>query len=501
MQWYCRGGSPPLGAQREPGVRHRPCGLAGRRRRAGLRAAPQVADGQGECIRRVRGRGGSAILSSRITIVVTWASSRPSPLPVTAAFTSLGVCSATGSPRRAGAQDGATPACAARSPVQERWPRPDALHGDRVRPVLSEPAVDATFQGSGRAVISAMAGLSDACVPDRRSSRPGAPPSHQVPHRVSPGSTPSTLTAPLRPIWSRTRVRSDPDPTGPDRPGGAPAALRCAHPVGLDRSSRAGTVAANAHPARRRRPGRRRPARPPAGWRPECPRTGGESAHPERQQLPRRPLRGGAARPGPADLQVPPARHWPGKARRPAAPDGDIGRGREAAPGDGRHRVDHPQHPRVGPGQAHVRLGGEPADRVVRADKGTDGTGHRVMRGDDRPQRAGRRRGPGHHVVHLDLAVPAGPAVGQEAVIGEVAEQVLVVQLPPRRRRVEGNGPAGPGRARSTPPTTASIAARRPGPAGQPGRASPALDAGGSSGKRQRPGPGSTRCCTAPASS
>jgi hypothetical protein len=46
------------------------------------------------------GLGGSLIRSSRITIAVTWALSAR-PLPVTAAFTSLGVCSATGRPSRA----------------------------------------------------------------------------------------------------------------------------------------------------------------------------------------------------------------------------------------------------------------------------------------------------------------------------------------------------------------------------------------------------------------
>ena len=46
-----------------------------------------------------------------MTIAVTWALSAR-PLPVTAALTSLGVCSATGRPRRAAQTIATAPACA-----------------------------------------------------------------------------------------------------------------------------------------------------------------------------------------------------------------------------------------------------------------------------------------------------------------------------------------------------------------------------------------------------
>ena len=57
------------------------------------------------------GLGRSVIRSSRMTISVTWSLSAR-PLPVTAALTSLGVCSATGSPRRAAHTIATAPACA-----------------------------------------------------------------------------------------------------------------------------------------------------------------------------------------------------------------------------------------------------------------------------------------------------------------------------------------------------------------------------------------------------
>ena len=63
--------------------------------------APQVADGQGQRVRRVRGpRGVGQRAAAGSPSGVTWALPAR-PLPVTAALTSLGVCSATGRPRRA----------------------------------------------------------------------------------------------------------------------------------------------------------------------------------------------------------------------------------------------------------------------------------------------------------------------------------------------------------------------------------------------------------------
>ncbi len=57
------------------------------------------------------GRGVSASRSSRVTIAPT-CSLPARPLPVTAAFTSLGVCSPTGSPRSAAASMATALACA-----------------------------------------------------------------------------------------------------------------------------------------------------------------------------------------------------------------------------------------------------------------------------------------------------------------------------------------------------------------------------------------------------
>src|SRR3954453_7757933 len=94
----------------------------------------------------------------RVTIVVTCSlSARPEP--VTAAFTSLGVCSATGSPRLAATTIATPAACAVPLPAPRRapgrrpppHPRPDVQLGERppprhrVRPVLGDPLLDPRF--------------------------------------------------------------------------------------------------------------------------------------------------------------------------------------------------------------------------------------------------------------------------------------------------------------------------------------------------------------------
>jgi hypothetical protein len=67
------------------------------------------------------GRGGSASRSSRTTMAVTCCLSAR-PLPVTAALTSLGVCRATGRPRRAAHTMATAPACAVPITVRTfRW--------------------------------------------------------------------------------------------------------------------------------------------------------------------------------------------------------------------------------------------------------------------------------------------------------------------------------------------------------------------------------------------
>ena len=75
----------------------------------------------------------------------------------------------------------------------------------------------------------------------------------------------------------------------------------------------------------------------------------------------------------------------------------DVRPGREAAAGDRGEGVEHPQHPGPLHVQGHVGLGGQPRDRILRADGGVNRLGHRGVRRHDPPERAGgpRRSRPG----------------------------------------------------------------------------------------------------------
>lgn len=114
------------------------------------------------------------------------------PLPVTAALTSLGVCVATGSPRRAAATITTAAACAV--PITVR-----TLCWLKTRSTATASGVTRSSHRSTSASIASRrrAGSSSLAVrtiptATRRSGAPGAPSTAPKPHLVSPGSTPST---------------------------------------------------------------------------------------------------------------------------------------------------------------------------------------------------------------------------------------------------------------------------------------------------------------------
>src|ERR1017187_2519244 len=148
------------------------------------------------------GFGGSAIRSSRITMVVTWALSAR-PLPVTAAFTSLGVCRATGSWRRAAHSTATAPACAVPMTVRTLcWLNTRSTATASGRYSASQESIS-TSSASSRAARSSPASVRMTPAATRPGGRPGVPSTMPSPHRVSPGSTPSTrIAAPSRPVIS-----------------------------------------------------------------------------------------------------------------------------------------------------------------------------------------------------------------------------------------------------------------------------------------------------------
>ncbi len=114
------------------------------------------------------------------------------PLPVTAALTSLGVCVATGSPRRAAATITTAAACAV--PITVRtfcWlkTRSTATASGVTR--SSHRSTSASMASRRRAGSSSLA-VRTIPTSTRRSGAPGAPSTAPKPHLVSPGSTPST---------------------------------------------------------------------------------------------------------------------------------------------------------------------------------------------------------------------------------------------------------------------------------------------------------------------
>src|SRR5690606_20367070 len=164
------------------------------------------------------GRGGALSRSSRVTMAPTCAFSAR-PLPVTAALTSLGVCRATGMPRRA-AHSVAT-ALAWAVPMTVRtlcWlkTRSTATYSGRCSSShCSRPSSRATR----RRPRSASAGVRTTPTPSMVSGRPATPSTTPTPHRVSPGSTPSTRTLHL-PWPSSVRAGYPLPPTTPGKATG-----------------------------------------------------------------------------------------------------------------------------------------------------------------------------------------------------------------------------------------------------------------------------------------
>ena len=178
-----------------------------------------------------RASGGSASRSSRITMAVTWALSAR-PLPVTAALTSLGVCSATGRPRPRRAQHGHRARLRGAHHGAHVVLAEHPLHRDRVRPVLGQPGARSPLPGPA---------AGPRCPPwagsGPRPPRPGpaACPGRRPPHRARTGSAPGPRRAPAfalhpgqaRPIRAMTNMCSvGSDPTGPGRRGGPQPARR-----------------------------------------------------------------------------------------------------------------------------------------------------------------------------------------------------------------------------------------------------------------------------------
>ena len=139
------------------------------------------------------GRGGSLTRSSRVTMAVTWSLSAR-PWPVTAALTSLGVCRATGSPRRAAQAIAIAPACAV--PITVRtfcWLNTRSTATASGRHASSQASISVSI-ASSRAAISSSADVLMTPTLIMVSARPGAPSTTPTPHLVNPGSTPSTRT-------------------------------------------------------------------------------------------------------------------------------------------------------------------------------------------------------------------------------------------------------------------------------------------------------------------
>ncbi len=166
------------------------------------------------------GLGGALSRSRRVTIAPTCALSAR-PLPVTAALTSLGVCSATGSPRREAHRMATALAWAV--PITVRtlcWlkTRSTATHSGRCSSShCSMPCSMATR----RWPRSASVGVRTTPTPTIVSGRPATPSTTPTPHRVSPGSTPSTRTLPSHSIASLCRLSGATDNAPHQRPSNA----------------------------------------------------------------------------------------------------------------------------------------------------------------------------------------------------------------------------------------------------------------------------------------
>src|SRR3954470_4636713 len=136
----------------------------------------------------------------RVTMVATCALSAR-PLPVTAALTSLGVCSATGTPARAAASTATPAACAVPMTVRTLcWLKTRSTATTSGRSCSIQPST-ASQTPSSRAARSAPGGVRTTSTATSSGGRPPLPSTAARPHRVSPGSTPSTRT----PAPSQTR--------------------------------------------------------------------------------------------------------------------------------------------------------------------------------------------------------------------------------------------------------------------------------------------------------
>ena len=188
------------GRPRPPGRARRRSSACPPRRRAsagvdpGLRAAaPDVGDGQRQRVGGVgRLRASRRAAGSGSPSRPTWALSAR-PLPETAALTSLGVCSATGSPRRAAHDQRDAAGLRGAHHRADVGPREHPLDRDRVGPVLVEPGVDAPLDASPAARRPAgRPRCARTPTSTSRSGRPTSPSTTPTPQRVRPGSIPST---------------------------------------------------------------------------------------------------------------------------------------------------------------------------------------------------------------------------------------------------------------------------------------------------------------------
>src|SRR6266700_7186907 len=408
---------------------------------------------------RAARRGGSLTLSSRVTMFVTWTLSAR-PLPVTAALTSLGVCRATGSPRRAAQAIAIAPACAV--PITVRtfcWLNTRSTATASGRHSSSQASISVSI-ASSRTAMSSPADVLMTPTRTMVSARPGAPSTTPTPHLVSPGSTPSTrigCRAYDKPPRRSPSASAGPGPRTSFRVElTGPRAVRSATPAacpskGVEHVGRGGEGGVQ----------RRVVVRPPAVGQARLAQRDERGPGVQRGQPARAQRDGavsqadGAAGTGRASWgvraqRVEPARA-PGHAQLPAAGvngtgvvgdaqrDAERGRGGEPAGGDGRGSVDHPEHPPGPLRYVGVALPGEPPERAGGPGYGVDPVGDRGVRAELRPERphglAGHRLGS----LHEQLLVPALPPVGEEAVLGQVGVQARVGQPVRRGVRIPGD--------------------------------------------------------------
>lgn len=231
------------------------------------------------------GRGGFASRRMRVIIAVTWALSAR-PLPVTAALTSLGVCSARGRPRLAAASMAIALACAVPMIVltsPRAKTRSTAMASGAYRSTQSSSSIWRARRRSGTESDEGVRTTPTATI---RRGAPTPPSTTPRPQRVSPGSTPNTRTttssAPVRPSaharssacvdnCSIDTVRGE--APGPDHRRATPTRADGRFPWGTARrsSTRRRSVA-------RPRPGQPGPGRPAHSSSSSCAATSSETS-------------------------------------------------------------------------------------------------------------------------------------------------------------------------------------------------------------------------------